>query len=1271
MRFTLNVNFNTATCMIRNNKQRVVSQYILDVLRTNGPNPSLVSHETATNEFYKVAFMPTCDTFNDLTDVTIPGLETTLFPFQRRTIQWLLMREQVKYRNTGPDGKIQLLELPRPSKAVLPFSFAALDDINGQKFFVSDLYHVVTRDITPFQETESNIRGGILAEEMGLGKTVEIISLILAHKRGPFPPTEVDPYSNIALLPTSATLIVTPETLQNQWVSEFKKHAPGLLVMKYPGMKVWANDKKLNAEHKGESLVSRFISRLAKCDVVITTYNVLQTEIHYATTPPERSMRYEKRHERHTSPLVQISWWRICLDEAQQIDSGVSSAAKVARQLPRVNAWAVTGTPVKDDPNDLWGLLLFLRYEPFASYQIVWKALLETHQTLFGSLFNNIAIRHSKGAVRNELKLPSQKRYIVNMPFTAIEKHHYQSQFRTLVTKAGLTEEGDPLHANWDPDDSVVVDNMKRALASLRQTILHPELGSNNARVVVYKTLAEHLETMIDHSESCIRSLQRNYLIAKLNRGQLLENSPQVKEALEIWEQVLEEVKPIVLEARRELQKAEENAQQEQDKSIANLGDEEAPNEEAQDEEAQDEEAPETAKVGECRRKLRTFLDLEHRARFFIASAFFQIKSDQTLTQPGSEDFRRLEQREVEGYELAKEIRREILQESLSKVAKQIQKIRDRAITQSFVVIPEIQTPGYIGLESGIIIADLEKLRASLNEQADVIDEWREHVIQLLFRPLVDAEDGEEVTGEEYEDSTKVQDHLMVYTQALRAIVGDRQEALTGLINERIRYEITQAEGIAREGEGHAPEKLLELLEVRRDVKPLPANHSLRRIIGTLRELSTKLRHDASRGSQRPESELQIVTTHLRVTQEILTKQSKVAASLERELESFTSAMNARVNFYRQLQSVSDNVAPLSPEISENLDLAWDNYITQEADLRKKTEDWHANRRHLLNMKEETTNSNDPCAICCSDDFILGAVTTCGHTFCKDCIVRWVRSKFRCPFCKKYQTASMLSDFTRADQVASKSRPFHPLGPGLQGLKRQGVYSNIRDDQKRAIQNIKLDGPSYSTKVDTLVKHLIWLREEDPGAKSIIFTQFQSFFGFLQQALASHHIGFASFTRWDNKSAGIQKFKDDPTIECLLMDARVHSSGLNLVNASHVFICEPLLNTALELQAIARVDRIGQEHETTVWLYVIEGTVEENIHALSERRRLAHIGDMQKGKGKETAEEEVEVATLEAANSRELEGSSIERLMTSGFEQGEVVDNGDLWECLFGSGVSA
>lgn len=162
-------------------------------------------------------------------------------------------------------------------------------------------------------------------------------------------------------------------------------------------------------------------------------------------------------------------------------------------------------------------------------------------------------------------------------------------------------------------------------------------------------------------------------------------------------------------------------------------------------------------------------------------------------------------------------------------------------------------------------------------------------------------------------------------------------------------------------------------------------------------------------------------------------------------------------------------------------------------------------------------------------------------------------------------------------------------------------------------------------------------------------------------AFSRFRIGYTSF----DKPNGIQSFKEDAGIECFLLHGRAQSSGLNLVNASHVFLCEPVLNTALELQAIARVDRIGQRHQTTVWLYLIEGTVEESIYNLSVKRRMEHIGMSSKGQSKESTPEVLEPA-LEAANTLEMEQATLSKLMSKDKSAGEAVHKDDLWECLFG-----
>jgi E3 ubiquitin-protein ligase SHPRH len=50
-------------------------------------------------------------------------------------------------------------------------------------------------------------------------------------------------------------------------------------------------------------------------------------------------------------------------------------------------------------------------------------------------------------------------------------------------------------------------------------------------------------------------------------------------------------------------------------------------------------------------------------AIFFRANAYFQIKSNEDMTKPESDEFQALEKLETDGYEEAKKLRREILQE--------------------------------------------------------------------------------------------------------------------------------------------------------------------------------------------------------------------------------------------------------------------------------------------------------------------------------------------------------------------------------------------------------------------------------------------------------------------------------------------------------------------------------------------------------------------------------------------------------------------------------
>merc|ERR1719195_2025481 len=152
--------------------------------------------------------------------------------------------------------------------------------------------------------------------------------------------------------------------------------------------------------------------------------------------------------------------------------------------------------------------------------------------------------------------------------------------------------------------------------------------------------------------------------------------------------------------------------------------------------------------------------------------------------------------------------------------------------------------------------------------------------------------------------------------------------------------------------------------------------------------------------------------------------------------------------------------------------------------------------------------------------------------------------------------------------------------------------------------------------VEAVVKSLIKIRSEDSEAKSLVFSTWTDVLDILGAALDENNIPYASLhnsgaTMQGNFKRNLQKFKNREDVKVLLMPISRGANGLNLVEASHVLLMEPLLNPAQELQAIGRVHRIGQKKKTYVHRFLVKQTIEECIQGMLKNHQKEQLGEEQ------------------------------------------------------------
>lgn len=272
-------------------------------------------------------------------------------------------------------------------------------------------YHLIT-DTVVFEKPDY-IQGGILADVMGLGKTLSILSLIaetmedarqFRREEGP----EVD---GEELVNAKATLIICPKSVLANWQEQIRNHTT-------------QGDGKLRVyTYHGASRIQD-LDRLSKYDIVLTSYNTAASEIHGKL-----------------NALMSINWFRVVLDEAHSIRNPSTQVSKACCALFSQRRWAMTGTPVQNSLHDLGALFRFLHLKPFDSSSTWSQYIIAPFKTGDVNVIEQLQILVRSSTLRRTkqtIDLPDKKVERVHLNFSRDEAHLYEE----FARRAGLKFHG-------------------------------------------------------------------------------------------------------------------------------------------------------------------------------------------------------------------------------------------------------------------------------------------------------------------------------------------------------------------------------------------------------------------------------------------------------------------------------------------------------------------------------------------------------------------------------------------------------------------------------------------------------------------------------------------------------------------------------------------------------------------------------------------------------------------------------------------------------------
>ena len=241
------------------------------------------------------------------------------------------------------------------------------------------------------------------------------------------------------------------------------------------------------------------------------------------------------------------------------------------------------------------------------------------------------------------------------------------------------------------------------------------------------------------------------------------------------------------------------------------------------------------------------------------------------------------------------------------------------------------------------------------------------------------------------------------------------------------------------------------------------------------------------------------------------------------------------------------------------------------------------------------------CIVCMENDR-NALLVPCGHIYtCKSCTDVFRKRKNACPICRSVIRKVIVQD--KASEV-SVSMDSAKVGSS------SNSSSNILLGQKSIVQQLTMDNFESSSKVEAVVRHVKELAKTK-GNKGIIFSQYNRMIDIVEWRLKDagyNVVKLVGSMSLKQRGSVLNKFKTDPDIHIIIMSLKAGGEGLNLQEASHVFVLEPWWNPAVELQAIQRAHRIGQTKTVKAIRFITKDTIEERMSELQEKKQLVFEG---------------------------------------------------------------